>query len=60
MNKQLKTQRFTVRLTDTDISRLNDIACREGFYPSAIVRHLIVRFLENRQALGGSNGKITA
>ena len=55
MKNKLKTHRFTVRLTDNDIQRLNDISCREGFNPSAIVRHLIIRFLDNRQALGGIN-----
>ena len=55
----LKTHRFTVRLSDSDLARLNDIALREGFYPSAIVRHLIIRFLDNRQALGGVNGQAT-
>jgi len=55
MNNKLKTRRFTVRLTDSDVARLNDIASSEGFYPSAIVRHLITRFLDNRRALGGVN-----
>ncbi|KKT32450.1 MAG: hypothetical protein UW19_C0021G0017 [Candidatus Moranbacteria bacterium GW2011_GWF2_44_10] len=59
MENKLKTQRFTVRLTDNDINRLHEIASREGFYASAVVRHLIVRFLESRQALGGVNGHVT-
>lgn len=58
MENKLKTHRFTVRLTQEDIDRLNKIASREGFYPSAIVRHLIIRFLENRQALEVVNGYV--
>lgn len=55
MDNKLKTRRFTVRLTDNNINQLQDIASREGFTPSAIVRHLLTRFLDSRLALGGAN-----
>lgn len=58
MRNKLKSSRFTVRLTDEDINLLNDIANREGFNPSAIVRHLIIRFLQSRQSLGGYNANV--
>ena len=58
MDNKLKTRRFTVRLTDNDVERLNDISSREGFFPSAIVRHLITRFLDSRLALGGANERV--
>lgn len=58
MNNKLKTRRFTVRLTDNDVDLLQGIAHREGFSPSAIVRHLITRFLDSRLALGGSDGHV--
>ena len=59
MSDKLKTQRFTVRLTQNDVDQLSQIADREGFKPSAIVRHLIIRFLENRQSLGVFNAHVT-
>lgn len=60
MKNNLKTHRFTIRLSEDELQTLCRIAHREGFYPSAIVRHLIIRFLENRQALGGINGQAIA
>ncbi len=59
MENKLKTHRFTVRLSENEVKTLCHIAHREGFYPSAIVRHLIIRFLENRQALGGISEHVT-
>lgn len=53
MNKSLKARRFCVRLADNDFDRLNEIADREGFCASAVVRHLILRFIENRHIAGG-------
>lgn len=55
MENTLKTHRFTVRLSKRDINNLHAIAAREGFSPSVIVRHLIVRFLDNRLAMGGGH-----
>lgn len=55
MRNTLKTHRFTVRLSEDDVNNLQTIAAREGFSPSAIVRHLIVRFLDNRLSMGGGH-----
>lgn len=56
MKNKLKTHRFTVRLTESEVETLCRAAHREGFNPSAVVRHLIIRFIENRQQLGGAHG----
>lgn len=53
MDNKLKTRSFTLRLPQDTFNQLDQIAAREGFYPSAIVRHLVMRFVENRQSLEG-------
>ena len=55
MGSLLKTQRFTVRLSEEDAKQLHFMSAREGFLPSTVVRHLILRFIANREAFGGDH-----
>jgi metal-responsive CopG/Arc/MetJ family transcriptional regulator len=60
MANSLKTHRFSVRLSENEVKSLCQIAHREGFSSSAVVRHLIIRFIESRHALGGVNEHVAA
>ncbi|PLY03178.1 MAG: hypothetical protein C0623_02230 [Desulfuromonas sp.] len=42
-------ERVTFRLTSQDADRLQSIARHESIAVSALVRHLVVRFLDERQ-----------
>lgn len=53
---KLKTHRFTVRLSENEVQALCQVSHREGFSPSAVVRHLILRFVDTRSNLGGVHG----
>ena len=49
----MNTTKFSLRLDAERYELLQDIANREGFTVSMIVRHLVYRFLEQEQRLIG-------
>jgi len=46
-------RKVSIRLDSGRYDQLEDFAQREGFSVSLVVRHLVCRFLEDRQRLGG-------
>lgn len=46
-------RKVTVRLDPDRFDRLEEFAHREGFTVSLVVRHLVCRFLEDRERFGG-------
>ena len=51
----METTKFSLRLDSHRFALLQEIADREGFTVSMIVRHLVYRFLEQEQRLIGRN-----
>ncbi|OEU62359.1 MAG: hypothetical protein BA870_09485 [Desulfuromonadales bacterium C00003094] len=52
-NGGLLQKKITVRLDEHRLAELEQIARREGFSISLLVRHLVHRFLEERKRYGG-------
>jgi len=50
----MKTTKFSLRLDADRYEMLRDLAEREGFTVSMIVRHLVYRFIEQEQRLIGT------
>ncbi len=51
----MKTTKFSLRLNADRYQMLQELAEREGFTVSMIVRHLVYRFLEQEQRLIGNS-----
>jgi hypothetical protein len=51
----MKTTKFSLRLDSDRYEMLQDLAEREGFTVSMIVRHLVYRFIEQERRLIGNS-----
>ncbi len=52
MEKQVKSKRVTFRLDGDRLRLLEDLASREGYSVSLIVRSLVYRYIEDFKRLG--------
>lgn len=55
-----KNKRLTIRLNEDHFNELEALACREGSSSSFIVRHLVIRYLEDKRRFGQQMLPITA